>query len=522
MTASKEFQLALLNHEFPDVVSQLVQGSGSAASFKSLLHLVLLASYVLYRVAVTVVRGKNEDYAFTVFESLNTTGEPLTAFETFKPKVVSAEGLENYEQSEARKRLDEVSDYLSVFKVGENLQAATRDLLTYFALAETGEKLSKRLADQRRYLKDEFERYESNPNSRLAFVQSLRDVASFVQHSWELNDGSVPTLSGLPVSANTDAIKLCLSLLTDLGHTVTIAPLVRFYSAAVNAGSEESPERIRDFEFAIKAVTAFSVLWRASRRNTGNIDSEYRQIMSGTESVTNLGAVARSLRRGAGADARAPALDVAGLKSELRARLREQKRGDIANRAAFVANARSLDIYKISRAIARFVLLAAYHDAIEDENYPGLIVKGKMAVSPCLTFDGYRDKRHLSLEHIAPQDPANGWEDSIWGSKDTPHTLGNLVLVRPEANSMLSNRPWEQKRVLYAALGARSHDEAGRTLAAAGFEFGESTQSIVQLSSHMPHLRAVSRADKWDVSLISQRSERLLELAYDELYSWLT
>jgi hypothetical protein len=35
-------------------------------------------------------------------------------------------------------------------------------------------------------------------------------------------------------------------------------------------------------------------------------------------------------------------------------------------------------------------------------------------------------------------------------------------------------------------------------------------------------LRAVSRADKWDVSLISQRSERLLELAYDELYSWLT
>ena len=72
------------------------------------------------------------------FESLNTTGEPLTAFETFKPRVVSAEGLAKYEGSDARQLIDDVSHYLSKFKVGDQLQNNTRDLLINFASTETG------------------------------------------------------------------------------------------------------------------------------------------------------------------------------------------------------------------------------------------------------------------------------------------------------------------------------------------------------------------------------------------------
>jgi hypothetical protein len=81
------FQRALLNHDFPDDVRDLLQSNNAADEFKVVLQLLLVACYALTRVALTVVRGKNEDYAFTVFESLNTTGEPLTAYETFKPSV---------------------------------------------------------------------------------------------------------------------------------------------------------------------------------------------------------------------------------------------------------------------------------------------------------------------------------------------------------------------------------------------------------------------------------------------------
>ena len=66
----------------------------------------MLAAYVLNRIALTVVQGKDEDYAFTIFESLNTTGEPLTAFETFLPRVVMAEKIQDYQDSVAHESND--------------------------------------------------------------------------------------------------------------------------------------------------------------------------------------------------------------------------------------------------------------------------------------------------------------------------------------------------------------------------------------------------------------------------------
>ncbi|MFN9030839.1 MAG: hypothetical protein ACK54C_16140 [Betaproteobacteria bacterium] len=397
-----------------------------------LLQLTLLASYVLNRVALTVVRGKNEDYAFTVFESLNTTGEPLTAFETFKPRVVSAEGIARFEASTSREHLQAVSNYLSGFAVGEPLQAATRDLLIYFASAETGWKLSKRLADQRRYMKDEFERHARTEEARVAFVQHLRDLSAFVQHAWT----GTPTLPGLPVDATTDVVKLCLTFLQKLNHSVTIAPLTRFYSAALMADSEARPTAIANLEAALKALTAFSTLWRASRRGTENIDQEYRDIMSGGAAgstagrpLTGLPPLARTLREGAPADTSAPSVDVVRLKAELRARLAHSDHGAIADKTRFIAEASQVPAYANSRLVSRMLLLAAHHDAVEDESAPGLIRLGRELVSPCFTYEGLTDERRLALEHIAPVTKASGWVEEFYSSKEVVHRIGNLVLV---------------------------------------------------------------------------------------------
>ena len=55
-----------------------------------------------------------------------------------------------------------VQSYLDRFDVGEKLQNATRELLVTFAFAETGKKLSKRLPDQRVYMKDTFDRHKDS------------------------------------------------------------------------------------------------------------------------------------------------------------------------------------------------------------------------------------------------------------------------------------------------------------------------------------------------------------------------
>lgn len=517
------FQKALLNHEFPPPVVAAM-ASPPSPDFAELLKLLLLSGYVLNRIALTVVRGKNEDYAFTIFESLNTTGEPLTAFETFKPRVVSAEGLEAYGDSTSRIYMDEIDAYLAQFNVGNSLQTATRDLLVSFALAETGEKLSKRLADQRIYLKNEFERYSKNPFDRMEFLKYLRDCASLVDRAWDVKAGAVPELPGLPSNSTSDTTKMCLSFLRSLNHSIAIGPLVRFYSAAREAHAAELQVNVKAFEGAIKAITAFSVLWRASKRTTANIDREYREIMAGIGNTAIAGPLARRYQVASRDGFPAPP-DVDKLRQELRSRLAQPLRGSVANKADWVQSASALPVYQINRVLTRMLLLAAYHDTVPDIDGSGLIVAGKSSCSPCLTFTGWRDDGHLSLEHVAPQLDTGAWNPDIYANKETVHKLGNLVLVQNIMNSSLNSRPWDEKRVLYAALGAPSHEQAMNILVAAakrGTTFAQSTETIASASQHMPQLVALGeRATEWSEEFISTRSERLLDLAWDRLWPWL-
>ena len=55
-------------------------------------RLLVLASFLLNGVLVIDVKAPDEDYAFALFEPLNTTGQQLTALETLKPLVVQSEG----------------------------------------------------------------------------------------------------------------------------------------------------------------------------------------------------------------------------------------------------------------------------------------------------------------------------------------------------------------------------------------------------------------------------------------------
>jgi Protein of unknown function DUF262/Protein of unknown function (DUF1524) len=516
-----EFQRALFNHELDPGLCTLL-GDLADEPEAELMRLVMFAAYSLNRIALTVVQGKDENYAFTIFESLNTTGEPLTAFETFLPRVVMAEHIRDYKDSEAHEHMTAVQNYLNRFDVGDKLQDATRDLLVTFALAETGKKLAKRLSDQRVYMKDTFDRYKDVDDDRTAYLRHLSDTATFVGATWDPASGP-RQLVGLDSTAMTDTIKLCLAFLKDLNHTIAIAPLVRFYSAAAQAPEgEERTKRVAEFEAAIKAITAFTVFWRATRRGTGNIDSQYRAVMAG-DSLTSVGPFARQRAVPDGTKPQ-PIVDVSALKAELVARLTntDKKYGGIPNLASFLTSAAALPLYTISRPLTRFLLLAAYHDATEDLDNPGLIKAGKVGVAACFTSDGWIDDGHYTIEHIAPQQETSGWDPGFYSDKEVVHRLGNLVLAPGDANSSLSSRPWKEKKVLYAALGAPTADDAKSILNHSELTFNQTTEELAQMSHYLPHLRALGqRTDEWDPKFMEARAEVLLRLAYMRLKDWL-
>jgi hypothetical protein len=515
-----EFQRALFNHELdPELCTWLEELEDEPEA--ELMRLVMFAAYVLNRIALTVVQGKDEDYAFTIFESLNTTGEPLTAFETFLPRVVMAEKIHEYQNSDAHEHMTAVQNYLNRYDVGDRLQNATRDLLVTFALAETGQKLSKRLSDQRVYMKDTFDRHKDEEDGRAGYLRHLSDTATFVGATWEPVPGAIRQLAGLPTTAMTDTVRLCLAFLHDLNHTIATAPLVRFYAQAVRAEvGEENNKRIVEFESAIKAITAFTVFWRATRRGTGNIDSQYRAVMAG-DTISGMGPLAREWAIQDPSKA-APTVDAEALRAELATRLSDQKHGGIANLASFLAAASELPMYTNSRPLTRFLLLAAYHDTIEDPVNDGLIVSGKVGVASCFTADGWSDEGHFTIEHIAPKQATSGWDAEFYSSKEIVHRLGNLVLAPGDANSSLSSRPWTEKKVLYAALGAPTQDEARAILDGSGLTFTQSTSELAQLSHYLPHLRALGqRSEEWDPSFMHERAQVLLRLAYRRLKDWL-
>tara|TARA_R110002073_G_scaffold331145_1_gene515637 strand:+ start:6771 stop:9182 length:2412 start_codon:yes stop_codon:yes gene_type:complete len=520
---SETLQLGLLNHVAPiDSIKDVSEDYRK--QFDELSLLMFYANYVLSRVVVTVVQGKNEDYAFTIFESLNTTGEPLTAFETFKPRVVGSVDLENYEKSEEKALMDEISNYLSQYSAGKDLQKETMALLIDFFGAYEGIKVPRRLADQRSALKLGFETAQEDENpkkEKLRFIQTMRDAANFRHYFWDatsFNDIH-KFIGNLELSSKS---KLCLTFLGDLKHTIVIPILTNFFTQIIKAETiEEKQARLHDFEEALQAIVAFSVLWRASRNGTGGIDNQYRELLNTTGMRSGLPPMSRKHLKD-------DIINIDLFKKEMKSRLIDSDRkGSLENKKGFINKAIELPVYNINKKVAKFLLLAAHHNAVEDPLNPGLLVKGKEALNSCLTSDMYNDERNLSLEHVAPQTYTNGWDQNIYARNTLVHTLGNLILVSSTLNSSLSNRVWNEKRNLYRAVGARTEEEAKQILIDSqrnqNFDFRNSTKDVIEAQSYMPNLVALSKMEApWTAEWIEKRSQHLYSLVWEELMPWLS
>lgn len=511
---SPKFQDILVKADFPQVVRDVLTADASD-DFKDLFRLVLFANFVLDRVALTIVTAKNEDYAFDMFEALNTTGEPLTAFETFKPRVIHSEGLEGYEKSKSYEYMNAVEGYLEGFGKTDDKQDATSRLIVSFALAERGEKLSKRLSDQRRFFKENFEKLADGAPKR-DFVRHLAHSAIFVKYSWPDDKAANPQIHSAD-EAGIDEVILCLDLLRSFKHTITLGLLIRFYSEIRKADAENRPKSVDSFVNAVKAIAAFSVLWRASRRTTENIDTHYRKLMELGAEAIGMPPLARGLNVGSEPP------DAMLLRQALAAILTQD--GKVGTKDEWVKAAARIPAYANQREITRFLLLAAGHDSADDKVSPGLTIAGKVGLLPLLDFKHWRDDVSQTVEHIAPQKRETGWLDELYEDPETIDRLGNLTLLPSAENSSLSNGSWARKRLLYKVLSADTSDELDPLLQQAadqGIEISESTTNLLANSRYLPMVKAAASVEgDWSLDLVDRRSTRIAELAWARIAPWL-
>ena len=131
-----------------------------------------ICHYLLERCCFTVIQPTDENWAFDMFQSLNATGTPLTAIETFKPRVVNVteEFGNGFKNSKNEKYFDKIDKLFEDVDTAQQKNARTKDFLTSFFVAYNGQQVSSHFSHQRKSLIDAFEG-RKDTNKQIDFMK---------------------------------------------------------------------------------------------------------------------------------------------------------------------------------------------------------------------------------------------------------------------------------------------------------------------------------------------------------------
>jgi hypothetical protein len=523
----KNYRSTFFGHIDDELARSLVNYSSDDHQSKTV-RLLMFAKFVCFRIALTVVEVKKEEYAFAVFDSLNTTGQPLAPIETFKPLVMKAVGLSAYKTSKESDILDRILAGLGNLDNDSNRKIA-RQVTVNFALAECGHKLSNDISVQRNFFRNSFKHVSDNTKQaeRLEYLNLLLAIVSLRNGIW--SNWREPKLPNDHLYTISPEARICLGLIAQLDHTVVLPILARFWRLVElsNAGSPEQKAALTDFEKVAKAIGAFTTLYRAISGTTDGIDNVYREIIIGKNSPSSLGAFHRSAIDFYGS----PVHDLHDLNADefcndLFKRLTYTGHREISSKQNFIMKCKNFPIYSKSVALSRFMLFVANHDCIGDTSNPGILLSGNNGCNKVLTEACWSAKDATTVEHVAPQTHETGWDIKIYDpvNLNLIHTIGNLTLCPREINSTLSNESWARKRQAYKALGLKiSVEEIKDELKKANPSFDKLIEKLDTAElNHCPFFSNIgSKTDDWDADFINARSENILGLVWDRLAPWL-
>lgn len=495
-------QEMLWNFVRPNLVDIVKQGDFSNKKTDSyivseLVQTLAVCHYLLDRCCFTIIQPTDDDWAFDMFQSLNATGTPLTAIETFKPLVVNtvdnSKGCQ-FKDSNSDIYFKKIEDFLSDATTAQRKNKLTNDYLTSFFVAYDGRTISSHFSYQRKVLNIVYDS-QSTYEAKETFIKRMGNYAEFYQ-MWLKYDGKgvLPIISGAD-----DAIlaSMLMLFLRSSNHKMAITVF-----ASLFGDSKYSKELFVD---SVKCVAAYFFLWRSTSSNSG-LDSTYREFFkhNSGESFT-----------------------LENLKKYFRDML-NKKEIDTANNWKIKAK-NYLKYDKTGKDIVRLALLIAADDTIADADNKGLIKKGRPGCSSFLNLDKWNSVDTKSIEHVAPQKNVNGlWDSNMYDENiQTYQSIGNLTLLPQDLNSSASNKGWKEKLLYYQCVAEKDLaviNNIENKASELGITINRNTVELLKNSTFNDHLSAISSMsvnDVWNKDLVDKRTEVMLDIIWDRVSKWI-
>lgn len=475
----------------------------------SITQMFAFCHFLFQRCCLTLIKPVREEWAFDMFQSLNATGTPLTAVETFKPLVVNKVGA-SFRGSDSESHLGRVDRILDSPKSAAMKSKLTNDVLTTLALVYDGSKLGKQFSEQRSRLIGWYHLCGSDAE-REGFLRIFGDLADYWREVIHFDRSRPQCLPRLVGEQEGPLATLCSMYLIDAGHRMAHTVLSRFYAPVLRA----RPGAAGEFIGAAKSVAAFFTIWRAALPNKG-LDDVYRMLMRGDVKGNSIGLSWTATS----------SPSVASLGEYFRRRLAER---GIGTKQDWLTRTAAHCKYNHAKSVCKFMLLNSANDTIPDPASPGLMMHGRPGTSPqYLRPESWVSPDFNTVEHVAPQRPSGSNWDSRLYEQECFHLIGNLTLLPTNINLSAGNRGWAEKLIYYRHLAetdpakADALDQEARSQ---GIELSAETIRLLKQSTHKHHISSIVRigpGDVWDKGFVDRRTERICSLSWDRFWPWLS
>ena len=484
-----------------------------------LLRTLMFSAYFCNCIVMTRVTTEDEGASFDIFDSLNTTGQPLTALETLKPRVMSLARQRRlpFNGSSAERSFTTIEEELQKGSEGRpgSKNTATKQLIVTFGLYLEGRRVGLDLSSQRQYLRNAFDR-AANVAADEEFLRSLADLAMFRRAYWlRLENNQNPSI--YHGDDTFDDVRLFVSFLSDMNTSLFLPILCRYWS------TELKMEGDVEFMETLKALVSFIVLRRGWTGRTDGLDSDLRNVMV----PDNNGESAKRLGLCAGLAVDRPRLPTSELKKGL---LQFLKRKNVPlDKNEWVKGVAKQPLYQFSQPLVRFMIFAAAHHSIVSETKPGSwrregIIEATHD-SKYLDHSTWNRDEYSTVEHVAPnKGQTTNWPTELYQDSRLLDTLGNLVLLPPRENSAIGAAPWEKKRLFYLAITESQREDQLRRFDEArnsGIDFGSRTRNLISEGKCLSLLGPLRTVDEWSDNLVRERSANIAGLCFDTIRPWL-
>lgn len=505
-------QDAIWDFERPDLVAKINERNYSDKKSDSyilseLVQTLSVCHYLLDRCCFTIIQPTDDDWAFDMFQSLNATGTPLTAIETFKPTIVNTiekdptSGMQ-FKDSVSDIYFKKVEDFLSEATNAQQKNKRTNDFLTSFFITYDGRIMSTHFSFQRQVLDKVYNGMQTLADKE-QFVKRMGNYADFYRLWLKYTGTENKLFPGIESMPEADLASMLILFLKSSNHKMAITVLGSLYSSII----ADAPNAKGDFVSVVKAIGAYYFLWRSTFSNSG-LDTTYREFF----------------RRHSNANG---CQSLADVKQHIKDVLKKKGISTFTEWKEKAKNRLKYDETGID--VIRLALLACAHDTIADDSHKGLMKAGRADSSRYLTVERWLSSDLKTVEHVAPQTNKNNmWDPDLYDQQTKPfNLLGNLTLLPPNLNSSVGNKGWKEKLLYYQCVAETDTDklnEVQTQAAALGITLHSSSVDLLKGSHYNNHVSSISSMsldDTWNLQLVEDRTERMLEIVWNRISNWI-